>query len=73
MDILIRNCSICDVESIQKLNALEMGYNHSLNETQSKLESLLQSDRDRIFVAVVGDEVVGYVHANDYDVLYAPI
>lgn len=72
MDFLIRECCISDVEAIQRLNTLEMGYVYSLHETRSKLERLLQGNYDRIFVAVVEDEVVGYIHANDYDVLYAP-
>lgn len=27
---------------------------------------------DKIYVAVIGDEIAGYVHASDYDTIYAP-
>ena len=33
---------------------------------------LINSGSDKILVAVIGDEVIGYVHANDYDLIYAP-
>jgi GNAT superfamily N-acetyltransferase len=49
-----------------------MGYKYPVDQTKIKLEYLLKSDKDKIFVATVQDIVVGYIHANDYDLIYAP-
>lgn len=49
-----------------------MGYEYPVDKTKNKLEHLLKSDKDKIFVATVQSIVVGYIHANDYDVIYAP-
>lgn len=72
MDVVIRCCALTDAAAIQKLNREQMGYEYSLDNTRAKLEKLLSSEADRLFVAVINDAVVGYVHANDYDVIYAP-
>ena len=72
MDFQIRECKIEDVNAIWNLNNIEMGYEYSIENTKDKLERLLKSDKDKIFVATVQNTAVGYVHANDYDVIYAP-
>ncbi len=61
-----------DAEGIQVLNDLALGYRYPLEETRERLETLLKSGKDRIFVAETGGRVVGYIHAVDYDALYAP-
>lgn len=72
MDLQIRQCEIMDAKAIYELNIREMGYDYPMDKTEEKLKQLLKSDRDKIFVALIGHTVVGYVHANDYDVIYAP-
>lgn len=72
MDFTIREFQPSDSEGIHRLNTDEMGYEFSLEETAAKLLMLSQSSSDKIFVAVSGNEVVGYIHANDYDLIYAP-
>lgn len=72
MEFIIRELMLKDSEDIHRLNTDEMGYEFSLDETKEKLLKLINSDSDKIFVAVIGDEVIGYVHANDYDLIYAP-
>lgn len=72
MQIEIRAASIKDAAAICKLNKSEMGYDFSLEDTEKKLCQLLNNGSNRILVAVAYKEVVGYVHANDYDLLYAP-
>ena len=72
MNLQIRLCGIDDAEAVYELNAKEMGYDYPKDKTEEKLKQLLESDRDKIFVAVVDNIVVGYVHADDYDVIYAP-
>ncbi len=69
---IIRECEISDYEEIYQLNLTEMGYDYPKTETKEKIEKLLKSNKDKLYVACVDDIVVGYIHANDYDVIYAP-
>lgn len=71
MYLKIREAIAEDAFSIQKLNFDEMGYDFSVEQTRQKLMDLLQSKIDKIFVAEVDGAVVGYVHANNYELLYA--
>lgn len=70
MNIQIRQCQLKDFEAIYYLNKEAMGYDYPLEKTKQKLEKLLNSSQDKIFVAQINHQVVGYVHANDYDVIY---
>lgn len=72
MKPIIRECFIDDSFAIQQLNFLELGYDFPVEQTQQKLRELLASKKDKIFVAEVDGIIVGYVHANDYELLYAP-
>lgn len=72
MHLSIRPCAITDTPAIHDLNTREMGYDYPADLTKQKIEKVLASDKDKIFVAVLDGHVIGYVHANDYDVLYAP-
>ena len=72
MNFCIREATLSDAEAIWKLNCMEMGYQYPFHATVKRLEVLLSSNHDKIFVAVADDFVVGYVHANDYDLIYAP-
>lgn len=72
MNIQIRQCEISDMEAIYELNARELGYDYPKDKTEEKLKQLLESDKDKIFIALIDNNVVGYIHANDYDVIYAP-
>jgi len=68
----IREAISSDANAIWQLNCDEMGYQYSLDDTVLNIARLLSSNADKIFVAVSDDLVVGYVHANDYDLIYAP-
>ncbi len=72
VNFIIRRCEVSDSNAICELNRAELGYDYPENATKEKLEMLLKSRKDKIFVACVDDVVVGYIHANDYDVIYAP-
>lgn len=72
MQYQIREFEISDYMKIYELNREEMGYDYNPKLTQEKLRQLKESNTDQIFVAVVNGEVVGYVHANNYDLIYAP-
>lgn len=72
MNFLIREASVSDAEAIQKLNRDEMGYDFSVSETKEKIVKISNSKSDKIFVAVIGGKTEGYIHANNYELLYAP-
>lgn len=72
MDFTIREARMDDAPSIHELNRDGMGYEYDYVMTLDKLRLLLGSDKDRILVAVFQGTVIGYIHANDYDVTYAP-
>ena len=71
-DFSIREAVASDATAIWLLNCNERGYQYPLDDTEQNLSKLLRSNTDKIFVAVYDGSVVGYVHANDYDLLYAP-
>lgn len=72
MNLQIREARTEDYTSIWKLSREQLGYDFPPDETRTKLAALLNRSSDKIFVAVQGQHVVGYVHACNYDVLYAP-
>lgn len=87
MNLKIREAEARDGQDIARLNQEDLGYEYSIQGTREKLEQVLSSGKDKVFVAVMeedGEErlsgrtlekaafVVGYIHACDYDVLYCP-
>lgn len=72
MTLQIREAVREDAEEIQALNALALGYHYPLERTRERLEGLMQSRENKIFVAEAEGKVVGYIHVVDYNVLYAP-
>ena len=63
-DITIREARAEDAQALARLNREEMGYGYPV-------DMLLESGKDKILVAELDGTVAGYVHLNDYDVLYA--
>lgn len=72
MSAVIRPATPEDAAALTRLNREEMGYNYPEEDTKRQLEKLLTDGGNRIYVAEADGTVVGYVHANDYDLLYAP-
>ena len=70
-EYIIRPAVIDDAPALCRLNCEEMGYEYPPERTAERLARLLSSPADRIFVADSGGEVVGYVHAQHYELLYA--
>lgn len=68
----IREAVPSDAEVISELNNSQMGYTFSTEETYEKLRGILECKKDKVLVAVIEGNVVGYIHANDYDLLYYP-
>lgn len=71
-DYSIREAVESDAYAICQLNSDEMGYQYPLEDTTQNIIKFLSRDTEKIFVATCDGSVVGYVHANDYDLLYAP-
>ena len=49
-----------------------MGYEYPIEDTKKQLQKLLNDSNHKIYVAVTSDKIVGYIHANNYDLLYSP-
>ena len=71
MERIIREAVLADCSAITRLNREEMGYDYPQEKTFVKLQACLANPAHRIFVAEWGGEVVGYLHLEEYDVLYA--
>ncbi len=72
LDYIIRECALSDAQALSRLNRDELGYDYSPELTSEKLNLLLSSASDKLFVSETDNTVIGYIHANDYDLLYAP-
>jgi ribosomal protein S18 acetylase RimI-like enzyme len=58
--------------NIVLLNKNEMGYEYPTEDTKKQLNQLLKDSNHKIYVAIVAEKVVGYIHANNYDLIYGP-
>ncbi|MDP4121203.1 MAG: GNAT family N-acetyltransferase [Bacillota bacterium] len=70
--MVIRECLLEDCASISLLNKNEMCYDYPAEDVKKQLKKLLKEKQHKIYVALADSKIVGYVHANDYDLLYAP-
>lgn len=68
----IRSFDLKDAEAIRELSRDELGYDFPLEETKKNLALFLESEDNQIYVAIIDDKVVGYIHACTYEVIYAP-
>lgn len=71
MEYTIRPARLTDADALHRLNREEMGYDYPPEHTAQRLERLLNSATDRIFVADIDGAAAGYVHAQHYELLYA--
>lgn len=72
MELILRDAMVSDARALAKLNREEMGYDFPVEETGKKLQASLENPEKKILVAEIQGRVVGYVHLESYDVLYAP-
>jgi ribosomal protein S18 acetylase RimI-like enzyme len=66
----IREAKITDAERIQLINIMSLGYDFDIETTTTQLAKILDRNNDKIFVAEVDGQVVGYIHGRDYDCTY---
>jgi GNAT superfamily N-acetyltransferase len=63
MQVIIREAQILDSESIAQLS-IELGYEqNSVIETENRLNYLLQSKNDKVYVAIQDSIILGWIHA----------
>lgn len=72
MEWTVRKYQTEDAQSIWELNTKELGYVFSLEETEEKLARLTNNPSHCLLVAEMQGKVVGYIHGNDYEVVYMP-
>ena len=72
MQFEIRDALKEDAAAIAALCINELGYQTSGEQVKEKLTALLKNSQDRIFVAAVDGQVVGFIHAASYETLYFP-
>lgn len=68
----IRSCTHEDAAEIQMINSAVMGYDFPVEDTEKKIRMLMSDPQNKILVAEMDGIVTGYIHLNDYDVLYFP-
>lgn len=70
MKITTRLAQESDLESLYVLTKESLGYDYPQEKMMKKIENVLKSSKDFLLVAQIDQKIVGYVHANDYDLIY---
>ena len=71
---MLRLCLDSDCRDIWRINKEELGYQVPFETAKKQLEKLLRDPNQRIYVYECDNQVVGYIHACTYDLLYhAPL
>ena len=74
MTFKVRKCMVSDADRIYELCHDELGYNFSRTQIERNIRRLIGSTENLLLVAVdaATDELVGFIHANNHDPIYAP-
>lgn len=72
METIIREARLTDYDAIAQLSKNDLGYDYPPEKTKRQLEKLLDKSGHKICVAQTDGQVTGYIHAQDYELLYAP-
>jgi len=67
---MIREAIITDYMDLCCLNKNGLGYDYPEDKTKEKLQLVLKSPADKIFVAEHDGKVAGYIHLSDYEPIY---
>jgi predicted N-acetyltransferase YhbS len=70
MSVLIRGVTPNDYKFISVLN-LELGYEFPENEVAARIRYISENTNDIILVADINGEVVGYIHASPYELMFS--
>ncbi len=66
----VRSAVISDAEDIYYINKTSLGYDYDLDKQRNNLGAVLNDKTQVVFVADIGNKVVGYIHLTSYDVIY---
>lgn len=70
MSLMIRPAALEDAAAIRRLEMEALGYDCALEMTRRRLEAVLPSPANRVWIAEGEGAVRGFVHAADYDCLH---
>lgn len=70
-NFVIRKAVLSDSYYIYYINKTSLGYDYDYEKQKEKIYAVLSDKSQVIFVADIGDKVVGYIHLANYDVIYA--
>jgi len=69
--MIIHEATIEDYKGIYRLNKDGFGYDYPIEKTKDKLKIILGLPTDKIFIAEVDGEKVGYIHLSSYECTYS--
>jgi ribosomal protein S18 acetylase RimI-like enzyme len=69
--IEIREAEITDVAAIAEINKTSLKYDYPADKTRDNLAKLLTDKNNLVNVAVLNNQVIGYVQAQIYEELYS--
>jgi len=73
MNYVIRRCMVSDAPRIYELARRELGYDFSEEQVEANVRRLIGSPENLLLVVTIeGEYVVGFIHANNHDPIYAP-
>ncbi len=70
-NFIVRKVEHSDADDIYYINKTSLGYDYDSEKQKNKIYSTINDDTQIIFVASIGNKVVGYIHLVNYDVIYA--
>jgi len=69
--MVIRECCISDYHRIHDINQYSFGYEYPLNKTKERLSEILKRPTEKLYVACIDENIVGYIHGSDYECTYS--
>lgn len=72
MNVNIREAVPDDCDRISFVIKVSMGYDNPPSLIRNNIERIANLERDKVLVAEYLNQVIGFIHAEDYDCLYAP-
>ena len=70
VSMIIREARETDAADICRLNLHALGYDYGVEKTAQRLRLILANNANRVAVAVMGGQTVGYIHGAAYDCAY---
>ena len=68
---VVRKVKLADAEDIYHINKTSLGYDYDSDKQKIKIKNVIDDETQVIFVADIGNKIVGYIHLVNYDVIYA--